>query len=423
MTKKVREYAFEILRDYEEGIYLKDSLSLIGNKISDERDRRFLQEITYGTVSNEIFLDAVLSKFVKRNQKIQKNIRIILRLALYQIHFLDRIPNHAIVNEAVELTKTYGNKKASGFVNGVLRNVLRNPQAFQIETKDHLEKLSLEYSFSKEWIKYFQSVLSKEEVPLLLESMNQQAPFSIRSVQMNREKLAEELKKHGFASKLSEISNEGLIIENPNGLFETEFYKKGDFYVQDIASQMVAKMLSEKGKKGLDVCAAPGGKTFQLLRKCDQVVAADSNENRLLQLKENAQRLGLTKNLDIQVQDGTQLHKAWVQSFDRIIVDAPCSGIGLIRRKPEIKNRVTWKDCKELSKIQLKILENSAQYLSMDGELVYSTCTITKVENEEVVDAFLKKNPDFEKASSWKRYWPHIHGTDGFSMILLKRKG
>lgn len=425
MKTSIRENAVEVLLYVDNNGYLKDSLEKKYKNIEDERDRRLLHEITYGVVRNQIYLDYIIEKFLKKNKKPEKKIQIILRIALFQMYFLDKIPEHAILNEAVESAKKIVGFNSTSFVNGILRNILRNKkEAFEVNEKDPYLKLSIEYSFPYSWVKYFQNFFPLEELKKFLYSNNLNPPFTIRAVGIKRDDLANTLLEAGFDLDYCKYSDQALSIKNPSNIFNHPLYKNGNIYVQDEASQMVVKQFTKQGTyRALDVCAAPGGKTFQLMEYFDLgVVASDISKKRLKILLENKNRLKLPEvPLEVIQHNASMVKREWHGLFDRILVDAPCSGLGLIRRKPEIKNRIKLQDSKDLSKVQLKILESAAYSLSINGELVYSTCTVTKEENEYVINEFLEKHKNFTVQKDWVRFWPHIHSTDGFSMICLKR--
>lgn len=425
MEKTIRDYILEVLEYVENNGYLKDGVERVYPFISDKRDRALVHEVSYGVVRNQIFLDYVIDMHLRTGSKIEKKIRLLLRIALYQVYFLDRIPLHAIVNEAVESAKKISSKGASNLVNGLLRTVIRNKdRAFEILERDPLKKLSIEYSFPLEWVRYFDKQLNREQLIKFLSICNEPAPFVIRACGIDVLDLKKNLEEEGFETKLGSYSKQSLYIMNPQDIFFSKPYKEGYFYVQDEASQMVCSLFENKGAyRGLDICAAPGGKTFQLMERAQLgVLAADVNKRRMKVLVENKNRLKLPESpLDIAIHNASKENPNWENRFDMVIVDAPCSGLGLVRRKPEIKNRISLQDCKDLSKVQLNILENASKTLQVKGELVYSTCTVTLEENEQVLETFLQRHRNFTIKKDWQRYWPHLHGTDGFSMICLTR--
>lgn len=409
--------ALKTLQKVSQGEFIQDAFDRKGLSPKDER---LAETIINGTVQHELFLDYIIDKFVSTPSNLQDNIRIILRMGIYQLHFLDRVPDRAVVDESVKLAKKIANKGAAGLVNGVLRSVLRKGEdAYRIETEDDIRYLSLRYSFSEEWVRYFKTLLG-EDVENFLASTFNPAPVTLRPVHMEKEILQKRLSDEGFETSESMLGEYALNVENPRGLFDSKAFQDGTFYVQDGASQEVVSLFTkDSDAEALDLCAAPGGKSFQMAEIFRHVDSCDSNGERLKLMDENIKRLGY-ENITTQVRNAkTPLPK---KTYDRILVDAPCSGLGLLRRKPEIKHRVTLDDVLRLALTQRLILENAYHALATGGELVYSTCTVTVEENEGVLASFLKDHPECTLRSKGIRYWPHQKNCDGFSMAVIVRK-
>lgn len=411
-----RFLALTTLEKVENGAFIQDAFD---PKSLKEADRNLAEIIVYGTVQNKLYLDHIIDRFVKKPENLDKNIRQLLRMALYQMHFLDRVPDHAVVNETVKMAKIITNVGASGLVNGVLRQVIREgEEAFAVHADDEVRRLSLTYSFPETWVRYFQHLL-KDEVEAFLKSTFDPAPLTLRPVFISDEALINELEDEGFHCE-SIKSHPAVVVKNPSGLFETAAYNEGRFYVQDAASQGVVGLFTpDKEADAMDLCAAPGGKSFQMAEIFSHVDAFDSSAERLVRMEENIRRLGY-ENITTAVRDGkTPLPK---KKYDRILVDAPCTGLGLIRRKPEIKYRVGIDDVLQLARVQRLLLENAYGALKEGGELVYSTCSVTVEENEGVLHSFLSDHSECRLKEKGTRYWPHRHGTDGFTMACIVRK-
>ena len=411
-----RFLALTTLEKVEAGAFIQEAFDPKGLK---DVDRNLAETIVYGTVQNKLFLDHVIDRFVKKPENLDQNIRQLLRMALYQMHFLDRVPDHAVVSETVKMAKVISNVGAAGLVNGVLRQVIRQKEdAFHIRGEDEVTRLSVTYSFPKEWVVYFQQLL-KDETEDFLKSTFEPAPLTLRPVSVDLALLMAELEEAGFHCDAMK-SFPAAVVKKPRGLFETSAYKEGRFYVQDAASQEVVGLFTpDKDAEAMDLCAAPGGKSFQMAELFSHVDAFDSSPERLMRMEENIRRLGY-KNIATAVRDGKMpLPK---KKYDRILVDAPCTGLGLIRRKPEIKYRVGREDVLQLARVQRRLLENAYGALNDGGELVYSTCSVIVEENEGVLHSFLTDHPECRLKEKGTRYWPHRHGTDGFTMACIVRK-
>nr|WP_296153295.1 16S rRNA (cytosine(967)-C(5))-methyltransferase RsmB [uncultured Peptoniphilus sp.] len=409
--------ALKTLQRVSQGEFIQDAFDRKGLSPKDER---LAETIINGTVQHELFLDYIIDKFVSTPSNLQDNIRIILRMGIYQLHFLDRVPDRAVVDESVKLAKKIANKGAAGLVNGVLRSVLRKGEdAYRIETEDDIRYLSLRYSFSEEWVRYFKTLLG-EDVENFLASTFNPAPVTLRPVHMEKQTLQKRLSDEGFETSESMLGEYALNVKNPRGLFDSKAFQDGMFYVQDGASQEVVSLFTkDSDAEALDLCAAPGGKSFQMAEIFRHVDSCDSSAKRLKLMDENIKRLGYD-NITTQVRNAkTPLPK---KTYERILVDAPCSGLGLLRRKPEIKNRIKMDDVLHLARTQRLILENAYGALAPGGELVYSTCTVTVEENEGVLTSFLKDHPECTLREKGIRYWPYQKNCDGFSMAVIVRK-
>jgi 16S rRNA (cytosine967-C5)-methyltransferase len=410
-------------------------------------DRALLTELTYGTLRWRGRLDAHLAPLLRRPlEKTDPFLKNLLRLSLYQFIFLDRIPDYAAVNEAVELTKSRAGGKAGGFVNGVLRNFLREAkQVAKPDLKESPINAVAEYWshpdwLVEKWLRYF----STTETEALLQANNQEAPLVLRTNLRHgtREGLLELFQSRNIQASPAPWSPQGITVQSKGLVENLPGFHEGNFQVQGEASQLVAYLLDpQPGERVLDACAAPGGKTTQIAELMDDrgvVVATDISAKGLKRLQENAIRLRLESIRAFQADLSKPLSRSLSQPFDRILIDAPCSGFGTLRSHPEIKWNRGEADIKRLSELQEKILVNAASNLKPGGVLVYSTCTLIDDENERVVKTFLQQQKEFvldgataylpQPARSLVRdnYFmalPHKHNTDGFFAARMRKLG
>lgn len=417
----VRKNAMKIILEVNKGAFLWKSL----DKYRNYDEMPLLREITSGVIRNKTYLDYLIEKSSKiKFKKIHEKILTILELSLYQIIFMDNIPSYTIVDEAVKLAKEVGNRGSIGYVNGMLRNIIREKD-FSVDLKG-LEYLSTFYSHSLSYVKYIISLYGEEKGEKILKLNNSEAPFTIRTntLKISREELLKKLKEN-YIVQIDKLTDSGLKIENPRGILDSDEFKKGFFYVQDSGSILISQVLNPRpGSKVLDMCAAPGGKTAHMaaLMKNEGSILAWDRDKKIKLIDENTKRLGI-KIVKTQINDSTIYKEENKNEFDYVMLDAPCSALGLIRRKPEIKYK-DFSNIKELSNIQYKLLENASQYVKLKGEILYSTCSILKVENEDIISKFLQENKNFEIVKTFDKDTFRTDGTmgsDGFSMTKLRK--
>lgn len=384
------------------------------------QDKAFCTSLFYGTLDRKITIDYILKIYIKSGlNKIKPFTLNVLRTAVYQIMFMDKIPESAAVNEAVKIIKSSKESFNSGFVNGVLRNLLRNCP--EIPSGDKISDISVRYS-TPEWIvKSLVNDYSLETAKIYLEETILSPPTYIR-VNTNKcsvDNLLEHFANEGIASEKTSLDNT-LRISGYSSIESLDSYRKGYFFVQDIACQMsIASLEINNNDTVLDMCSAPGGKAFTAALSAEDifVTACDLYKHRVKLIENGAKRLGLNQISSI-VLDATQFNSN-IGMFDKVICDVPCSGLGVLRRKPDIKYHED-NDFRELHDIQISILKNADNYLKSGGKILYSTCTLRKAENEEIVIEFLREFSNYELVSQ-KTYFPHIDGSDGFySAVLLK---
>lgn len=445
--KSVRKLATEILTKVDTRKAYADVLldHTIKSAALDDRDRALLTELIYGTLRWRGRLDPCLNESIRGSlEETDPFIRNLLRLTLYQLDFLDRIPDYAAVNEAVKVAKTHGGRRAAGFVNGVLRNVVREkraiipPEPAERRVEDFAEYWSHPKWLVQRWLQYFGS----EEITALLKANNDEAPLVLRTnrTRGTRETLLDLFGTQGVKAVPCSWSPEGIVIRSGGPVDQLPGFQAGLFQVQGEASQLVVYLLDPKpGERILDACSAPGGKTTHIAEFMDDrghIIAIDISAKGIRRVEQNARRLGLTSIQALRADLTRGLTIPLDESYDRILVDAPCSGFGTLRSHPEIKWTRSESDIRRLSQLQKKLLIRAASYLKPGGVLVYSTCTLIEDENEKVVEDFLKYQEGFvlEEAAgylpdqaksllrgSYFMAWPHRHDTDGFFAARLRK--
>lgn len=427
---------------FYEGAYANIALNkaLSANKNLNDLDRRFVTELVYGTIKAKGTIDWLLTQNISRPlHKVSPVILNILRLGMFQIFFLARIPASAACNEAVNLAKKFGHQGTAKFVNGVLRNSIRNKEHLTYPTLevDKVLHVALTYQHPQwlagRWIKQY----GLEEAIKLCEYNNHIPPLTLRvnTLLISREELLTKLLKEDFAAKNSEWCADGIVCQKIPSL-SVLFDKFGQYiYIQDESSMLVGGILApHEGETIIDVCSAPGGKTThlaQLMQNKGRIIAADVHEHKIALIKENAARLGINI-IQAQVQDATKRVAQWVNLADKVLVDAPCSGLGVLGRRAEARWTKTKEDLATFPPLQLTILENAAAYLKVGGKLVYSTCTLEKAENSAVIEKFLANNTNFRLAGfkhpksgdliNELQILPQNDGIDGFYICALEKK-
>jgi len=436
-----REIAYKVLLDIEKN---KNYSNMAINKHFKDvklsnQDRGLATEIIYGVIENKYYIDYMIDKLSKvKTNKMEIYVKTLLRMGIYQIMFLNSISDYAAVNETVNLAKKK-NSKVSGFINGILRNVIRQKETIgEIKIKDDIDYLAVKYSYDKWMIRNWMIHFGKDFTKELLEANGQRPSIYLRTntLKITRDELIEKLEQQNVKASKVHVVDEAIKVENLKDIENNVLYKEGLFSIQDISSMLVGKVMNPKEKSlVLDVCSAPGGKTTHiatLMKNTGQVVSRDIYEHKLKLIKASSKRLNLT-NVDVQEFDGLSLDKDSIGKFDYVLADVPCSGLGIIRRKPEIKYKEK-EEFRDLPPIQKKILENASKYVKKGGTLIYSTCTIQDNENIDVINEFLQKNKNFELApidevkvdldnqeKGYMKIYPNVHEMDGFFISKLIR--
>jgi len=394
-----REVALNIVnRVLNEGAYSNIVLSkeLNESDLSD-KDRALVTELVYGTLRRKNTLDTIISNFVKDISVMNNEVLNILRIAIYQMHFLDKVPEFAACNEAVELAKKQS-VQDSKLVNGILRSYTKNPDEIDING-GIVDKLAYQYSFEPWFIRMIYKQYGEENGRKILQGLNQTPKVTVRvnTLKSNFDDVYDKLEEMEYDIEEGYVCPEAIVIKGGSSIENNELFKEGLITVQDESAMIVAPLFDLKeGEVVLDLCAAPGGKTThmaELLEGTGKVLAFDLHENKLSLIKANIERLALN-NVEVDVMDATKLDSKYIGSSDKILIDVPCSGIGIIRKKPEIKWNKNRKSIKDLVPTQRVIMENAWSYLKFGGTMIYSTCTLNKEENEENIEWFLNKYKD-----------------------------
>lgn len=430
MSKNIRRLAADSIQEIV--VNKKFSTEVVNKNIGgieSPMDQNFYRELVYGTTENLRYIDYILGQASRvKLKKIEHYVLQNIRLGIYQLCFLET-PSHAAINEAVKIVKKKKGFRAGNFVNGVLRNIDKNKEDYMvIDQKDYINYLAIKYSYQREIVDYLGRDLEVDQLENLLEALNKTAPLSIRinTKKISKKDFMELLDKKDRGYEESSLVEDGLIIKNPIRITDWEEFKNGLFTIQDQSSILVGELLDpKKNAKVLDLCAAPGSKTSHLAQIMDnsgELYANDIAENKLDMIRENLDRMDFD-NYKILNFDAMDYQEDLEAKFDYVLVDAPCSGLGIVRRKPDIKLNRTLDDIKELSNIQYKILENAYRYLKKGGHMVYSTCTYGKIENEDNIEKILAQHPDLSlvetDGNNPRIIRTDLTGSDGFFMAKI----
>ena len=437
---RVRELAMHVLQKvHVEGAYANVALAqTLYEAALSERDRRFLTELVYGVTKAGESLDYMIGRYVADIRKAQPAVRELLRLGFYQIFFMDRVPPSAACNTAVELAKKHGRRSADSFVNGVLRAALREPERAAFSSGRDAHALALRTWHPVWMVERWIRAYGYERTEALCLCNNTSAPLSVRvnTQRTERPALMEQLAKAGAEVRASTWVPEGIILHTHRALDELPPLHEGLAQVQDESSMLVAHVLgAEPGMMVIDACAAPGGKTTHIAQRMEnrgRILAFDIYEEKIRRIERNAQRLGLTI-VEPRVLDARVIGAHYAGQADRVLVDAPCSGLGVLRRKPDARWKKSASDRKTLPPLQREILARAAQAVKRGGILVYSTCTMEECENAAIVEDFLRTHADFaleqtgaflpahKTTEPMVQIMPETDGPDGFFIVRMRR--
>ena len=443
--KNVREAVLELLETIEKNQAYSNLLlnKTIEKSQIDSKDIGLLTEVVYGTLQRRMTLDYYLEPFIKDQKKLESWVPHLLRLTLYQMVYLDRVPDRAAIYEAVEIAKKRGHKGISSMVNGIFRNIQRSGLRKLDEISDPIKRLAIETSHPVWLVKRWVNQLGYDQTKAMCE-INITAPLQTARVNVtksSRDECLALLEQEGFQVEKSVIVPEAIKCLKGN-LASSKAFKEGLLTIQDESSMLVAHALDVlPNELILDACAAPGGKSTHLaeqLNNTGKVISLDLHEHKVKLIQANANRLGLT-NIETEALDSRKVQERFAnETFDRILLDAPCSGFGVMRRKPDMKYTKTAEDIERIQTIQTNLLAAVAPLLKKGGILVYSTCTIDKEENVGIVEAFLQDHGDFSgdetlvnrMPDSVKplindfslQILPQDFGSDGFYIACLRKK-
>ncbi len=392
-------------------------------------DRAFISRVVLGSVERKITLDYIIDQFSKvKTSKLKPIIRNILRMSIYQMIYMDGSKDFATCNEAVKLASKRGFASLKGFVNGVLRNIARNVDNIEYPTreKDPVLYLAVKYSVPEWIIVKWLAVYDFETVEKIIQAQYMERPLTIRCNQdkITTEELVQELQSQGITVKISPYLDYALEISGYDYLDKIEAFQKGLFFIQDVSSMLVGEIANpQKDAYIIDVCAAPGGKSLhlaQLLKETGKIEARDLSEPKVEMIQDNIDRLEF-KNIQAVKMDARILDQESIEKADIVIADLPCSGLGIINKKPDIKYQVSLEKCVDLVLLQREILSIAQQYVKPGGTLIYSTCTVNQEENYENREWFLKQFPAFQP-SGFKQILPSelqgTHTQEGYLELL-----
>ena len=436
--KNARQTAFDILSKIQkDSSYSNLTIdSFLASVCLDEVDSAFVSALVYGVLESSFTLDYQLAANLKQPlKKLKPQVLTVLRLGAYQLLFMDKVPESAAVNESVKLIKANGCSFASALVNAVLRNIAKKGLCLPDES-DKTFYYSVKYSFPQELVKFWIKSYGEENTVGIMESCSGRPPLIVRAntLKVTADELTSTLKNEGIESK-SSVVTDSLELGKCGSVERLKSFADGLFHVQDAASQFcIAALDPQPGETILDLCAAPGGKSFTVAERMNntgKIIACDIHNHRLDLIKSGAARLGIT-NIECIVNDAA-VYNENLPMADRVLCDVPCSGLGIVRRKPEIRCKPL-DTLKELPPVQGKILDTASRYVKKGGTLVYSTCALNPKENENVCKSFLESHPDFKSKlpsfacegmfirDGFITLMPHINGTDGFFIAVFERK-
>ncbi|MDR1247292.1 MAG: 16S rRNA (cytosine(967)-C(5))-methyltransferase RsmB [Clostridiales Family XIII bacterium] len=386
----------------------------------------FVRELTYGVLKNKIYIDYVLGNFIRMPLgKLKPCDLVILRMGIYQLVFMNSVPDYAAVDESVNLAKRFS-PGHEGFINGVLRQYIRDREYVTLPSReeDEVKYLSVKYSYADWIVKLWLDSYGSEGAEALLAAGNETPDFAIRinKLKARREDILTRLSSKGYDVRVSERAPQCLLVTGAN-LLGGRMYKSGLFSVQEESSQIAAELVDpHPGDVIIDVCAAPGGKAFAMAERMGdrgKIYAWDIYKRKLSQIEHDAKRLGI-RIVETDTWDATRVRSELVGKADRVLADVPCMGLGVVRRKPEIKYKENSDELETISKKQAEILDVSSNYVKPGGFLIYATCSISKQENQVVIARFLKKHKDFKRVDMLE-LMPHVDKTDGFFVCKMQR--
>lgn len=438
-----RTLAVETLLRVQDGAYSNLQLNqVIENHPMKASDVNLLTTIVYGVIQRDLTLAFWLRPFLKKPEKVASWVQVLLKTAIYQWQFLERVPKRAIFDETIEISKKFGHEGIRRFVTGILHQMDREGFASFETLKDPIDRLSITYSMPTWIIEVLIKQVGAAKTESILAAVNEPANQSVRinSLKVTDQQALTQLAKAGYEVKQSAVADHALVLSGKPAN-QAALFQAGAVTIQDESAMLpVQAMAISPEAQVLDACAAPGGKTVQLAERVEPakngaVTALDIHKHKVALIEKNARRMGVLKRIKPVVLDARQVDQKFADGqFDAILVDAPCTGIGLVRRKPEIRYGKTLTDSENLAKVQQAILEAVAKKVKINGIITYSTCTILQQENRDVVANFLGSHPNFESVrvttahnlkadrnSDYLEIYPDDYGSDGFFISQFKR--
>ena len=432
-VKSARFTVLELLNKMDGKAYSNLILNSALNESSlAERDKGLVSKLFYGAVERKLTLEHIISLYSSKPlHKLDKSVVNILKMGVYQLLYMNSIPDSAAVNESVTLTKQCGKSSASGFVNAVLRSFIRDGKKITFPD-DTIKRMSIEFSCSEELVQRLCSDYSTEAVQQLLENSvtEHKTYLRVNNLKTDTKAIIGEFEKLGVHAEECPHAKNCISAENLGSVENSELFKSGMFHVQDLSSQLCCKALNPKsGETVIDICSAPGGKAFtfaEMMNNNGRILACDLHEKRVGLIKIGSERLGITI-IEALCNDAKIFNESF-PAADKILCDVPCSGFGVIRSKPELKY-TDLEAVKGLPKVQYDILTTAAKYLKCGGELVYSTCTLSRAENDDMIDKFLSENKNFAPAEidGYNDYkltiFPNDFDCEGFFISKIRKVG
>ncbi|GEP22786.1 16S rRNA (cytosine(967)-C(5))-methyltransferase RsmB [Lentilactobacillus diolivorans] len=439
-TNNPRQLAVETLVRTSSGSYSNLQINaVIESTTMNAADRGLFTNIVYGVIQHRLTLEFQLKPFLRDPEKTESWVKELLYTAMYQLEYLDRVPKRAIFDETIKISKKMGHDGTRRFVTGILHQMDRKGMPKIADIQNETDRLSVMYSVPTWLISMLQVQLGKPKTAAILKSLNKAPKQSVRfnAAKITKSQLMDQLTVDGFDVEASKVSESGIVIDGGQ-IIHSSFFKDGLLTIQDESAMLpVESMAIHPSDLILDACSAPGGKTTQIASHLTdgKVFALDIHNNKLKTVKRNASRLGVLPQVETFELDARKVDQKFKdEMFDQILVDAPCSGLGLLRRKPEIRYDKTPEDIERLSHIQMQILEAVAPKVKTGGTITYSTCTIVKQENQDVVSEFVRRHPDFQidktktaldlhqDETGMLKIYPDDYESDGFFVCSLVKK-
>ncbi|WP_069998174.1 16S rRNA (cytosine(967)-C(5))-methyltransferase RsmB [Cellulosilyticum sp. I15G10I2] len=444
-TKNAREQVVDLLMEIEKDKTYAQLLLKQALNHTEPKSKPFITEVVYGTLKYRLKLDYIINSFSKTPiRKMKPLIRNVMRMSVYQMFYLDKVPVSAVINEAVNIVKKRKFGNLSGFINGVLREIDRNKEkiAYPDKNKDLTGYLSIIYAIPDWIIKEWLAVYPEDLVEKICSALNERARVCIRinTLCTSKKEVMEILNQENILFEPGNLLDEALYIKQVDNLQNLSSFKEGMWTVQDESAMLVAKVVRPKpGEHILDMCSAPGGKSIhmaELMQNKGEIISADVHAHKLELIEKNAKRMGVDIIKPV-LQDGTLFRKEWIGAFDRVLLDAPCSGLGIMKRKPDIRYSKSLQDLKGIVQLQKALVNHAVKYVKEGGVLVYSTCTLSKPENEEmasyiadelglelydIADTIPKELHAYIKNQGMVQILPFVADTDGFFIAAFKKK-